>query len=241
MSRRVSLLTFVIGMSLLIASVPAQDPIAAYASPAASATPPQSITSTVPQQQQSQYATLTTNQTKGLNTYENPVYGFAFDFPLDWQLDKFTSTGPVEDKIIGIESAKSASIPSGTIGSRTGFDVSVGEVSTYLDPKSLEVKPLSARDYAVDWLNTMSSLSSLHLSITQDVVNSASTVLANESNAWRQEYITNIEGGQAIFNSEIYVVKDGRIYKLSFHTDPLSVPENLPIGKEIVDSFRFIS
>jgi hypothetical protein len=181
---------------------------------------------------------LITNQTSGLKTYENLLYGFAFDFPIDWQIDM--PTGVVQDEVMGVLSAESASMPPGTFGARTGLKVNVNKVTTYLDPESLQVKALTARDYANSWLDTLSPSSGGSL-FTYDIVNTTPTVLANESNAWRQEYITNIEGkGQSIFNSEVYVVKDGLVYELSFHTNPLSVPETLPIGKKIMESFRFI-
>jgi hypothetical protein len=37
-----------------------------------------------------------------------------------------------------------------------------------------------------------------------------------------------------------YVVKDAKVYELSFHSEPLKVPETLTFGENIIKPFRFI-
>lgn len=187
---------------------------------------------------------LITNPNTGLITYENKAYGFAFDYPIDWQVSRFTGASP--EKLIDVESAESAR-QQGTFGvgnARTGFSVEVSGISPYLDPNTLQVVAPTARDYAAVERNTMSELGlGTDLPITQNFVNDTSTELItnNETNAWRLDYITNIQGAQAAYFFNVFIVKDNQVlYKLSFFTQPLKVPEMLPVGEKIIKSFRFI-
>jgi hypothetical protein len=54
------------------------------------------------------------------------------------------------------------------------------------------------------------------------------------------QYVQSYDGEQMVFNIFIYVVKDDMVYELSFYGEPLNFPETLPIGENIIKSFRFI-
>src|SRR5918994_2913390 len=120
---------------------------------------------------------LITNPNTGLITYENKAYGFAFDYPIDWQGSSLTGSSP--ENLIDIESAETAQ--QGTFGidnARTGFSVEVSGISPYLNPNTLQVVAPTARDYAAVERSTMSRLGlGTDLHITQNFVNDTSTEL----------------------------------------------------------------
>jgi hypothetical protein len=49
-----------------------------------------------------------------------------------------------------------------------------------------------------------------------------------------------MSGRQGLYNIETYVMKDNILYTLKFFSDPLKVPETLPIAQQIIDSFRIV-
>ena len=77
---------------------------------------------------------------------------------------------------------------------------------------------------------------SLH---TLDNIKNTTTSIGDE-NASKVQYIQSYEGEQMVFNIFIYVVKDDKVYELSFYSEPLNVPETLAIAEKIIQSFRFI-
>ena len=76
---------------------------------------------------------------------------------------------------------------------------------------------------------------------TLDNLRNTTTLLIGGENASKVQYvIINTEGEQLQFSMHIYVVEDEKVYELSFHSEPLKVPETLIIGENIIKSFRFI-
>ena len=55
-----------------------------------------------------------------------------------------------------------------------------------------------------------------------------------------EEYMSYMSGRQGLYNIETYVMKDNILYTLKFFSDPLKVPETLPIAQQIIDSFRIV-
>ena len=51
------------------------------------------------------------------------------------------------------------------------------------------------------------------------------------------QYITQSVG---LFDMETYVIKDGKLYTISFNAPESGIPEILPIAKNITHSFQFI-
>ena len=72
------------------------------------------------------------------------------------------------------------------------------------------------------------------------IVKNEATTVANETNAWQLDHITYSNGIQSIFTTWRFVVKDAMLYELCFYTQPLKVPETLPVAEKIMKSFRFI-
>lgn len=42
------------------------------------------------------------------------------------------------------------------------------------------------------------------------------------------------------FNSDIFTIANGKLYELSYHDDPQSVPQNVKLADKMVESFRVI-
>lgn len=42
------------------------------------------------------------------------------------------------------------------------------------------------------------------------------------------------------FNSDIFTIANGTLYELSYHDDVQSVPQNIKLAGEMIDSFRFL-
>jgi hypothetical protein len=55
-----------------------------------------------------------------------------------------------------------------------------------------------------------------------------------------EEYMSYMSGRQGLYNIETYVMKDNILYTLKFFSDPLKVPETLPMAQQIIDSFRIV-
>jgi PsbP-like protein len=192
-----------------------------------------------------------TTGTAAPTTYENTEHGFAFDYPATW-VNEFDSEYEAQLNNFVVALADPSFIDEDGYKS-TIFRVNVSDVHKYLDD-DLQIKADTAEDYArnkikaenkVDedtnyLLRTQTDLGryggSLH---TLDNIKNTTTSIGGE-NASKVQYIQSYEGEQMVFNIFIYVVKDDKVYELSFYTEPLNVPETLPIGENIIKSFRFI-
>ena len=72
-------------------------------------------------------ATVTTNQSTGLSTYTNELYGITFDFPADWRID---SSFPVKNQLLSLRPSND---------DKTGFSLAAETPTTtsYLDPTEI--------------------------------------------------------------------------------------------------------
>jgi hypothetical protein len=77
---------------------------------------------------------------------------------------------------------------------------------------------------------------------TFDLSTSSSQTTTTDGNlAWKiDEYRSYMSRSQGLYNIETYVMKDIILYTLKFFSDPLKVPETLPIAQQIIDSFRIV-
>ena len=74
---------------------------------------------------------------------------------------------------------------------------------------------------------------------TLDNLRNTTTLLIGGENASKVQYvIINSEGKQLQFS--MHLVEDEKVFELSFHSEPLKVPETLILGENIIKSFRFI-
>ena len=183
-------------------------------------------------------------------TYENREHGFAFEFPATWHNQYDAS----EAELNNVVTALADPFSNDTQGfEQTSFRVNVSDIQKYLD-SDLKIKFNTPEDYirnrinqeneslfqtnagikkATDFEESDEPLFTLaHLKISATSVGGI--------NASKVRYIISFEGEQKQFSMFIYLVKDEKVYELSFFSEPLQVPETLPIGENIIKSFRFL-
>jgi hypothetical protein len=108
----------------------------------------------------------------------------------------------------------------------------VGNVSKTLDPTDLQVKALTARDYGK---NSAISL----LANNFNIIKNEPTIIGGQS-AWTVSYTINAAGKPLDYGERTYVVKDDKVYELSFDASPSDVAHLRPIVQEIFHSVQFI-
>jgi hypothetical protein len=59
-------------------------------------------------------------------------------------------------------------------------------------------------------------------------------------NSSKVQYIMNYKRKQNVFHVSVFVIKDDNVSTLTFTTAPSKVHETLPIGGNIIKSFRFL-
>ena len=177
-------------------------------------------------------------------------YGFSFEYPITWhdQYDVY------EAELNNVVVAKADPYSNDSQGfEQTSFRVNISDVQRFLGT-DLQVRSKTAQDYITKRINEKNeSLYQTNAGIksatdyeeserplfTMENLNNTTTLIGGE-NASRVQYVISFEGEQKQFSTYIYVVKDEKIYELSFHSEPLNVPETLPIAERILQSFRFV-
>lgn len=183
-------------------------------------------------------------------TYENKELGFAFDYPATWH-DQYDA---YEAKLNKIAVAKADPYTNNSqVFEQTSFRVNVSDVQKYLD-SDLQVRSKTAQDYTTKRINEeIESLYQTNAGIksatdyeesekplfTMENLKNTTTSIAGE-NASKVQYVITFEREQKAFHMYVYLVKDDKFYELSFFSDPLQVPETLPIADSILRSFRLI-
>jgi hypothetical protein len=192
--------------------------------------------------------TISTNQS--LVTYENKEYGFAFEHPATWHIEFDAYEAQLNNYVVSLADPYS----NDTDGiEQTIFRVNVSEVRKSLD-SDFQIRTDTVGDYARNQVNEEikadnetnfllrtetvlgRSGGSLH---TLDNLKNTTTTIGGEK-ASMVQYIQSYEGEQMVFNTFVFVIKDDKVYELSFYSEPLKAPETLPIAEKIIQSFRFI-
>jgi hypothetical protein len=183
-------------------------------------------------------------------TYENREHGFAFDYPAAWHNEYDANEAQLNNAVIALADPFS----NDTQGfEQTSFRVNVNDVRKSLG-RDFQIKSDTAEDYIKNRINqeneslfqtnagikegTDFEESDKPLFILEHLKNSTTSV--GRENASKVHYITSFDGEQKQFSMFIYVVKDEKVYELRFFSEPLQVPETLPIGEKIIKSFRFL-
>lgn len=168
-------------------------------------------------------------------TYRNPILGFTLQHPSNWHVDEDRSS----DGLVQFFTPHS---------NLAIFVVSVHNVTRYLDTDTLTLKDTTARQYALDRLNTLSKTSTADFKqIRSNEFNITGSV------GWKIEYSVNfLSTGELpkelarglpkgpVYNFEVFTVANGKIYTLKYNEKFLKVPETLPLGNKTVDSFQII-
>ena len=152
--------------------------------------------------------TMASNDTSDLASYSNPNLGFSLKYPSNWQKE---------------ESLTFAS-PQGGIGNRAPEVISV----------ITEVLPTS--DFS---LNTYSEAALSQVKSFQDfkLLNSSSTTLAGLP-AHMIVYSYTEEGQTPWQNLQVWTIKDGIAYIITYGGTPEEFESSLPVLQSVMDSFR---
>ena len=188
--------------------------------------------------------------TANTTTYENEEHGFAFDYPTTWhnQYDAY------EAQLNNVDIALADAFSNDTEGfEQTSFHVNVTDVRRSLGG-DLQIRFDTPEDYIKNRINQENESlyqTSAGIKDATDYEESDeplftldnlrnTTILVGGENASKVQYVISFEGEQKQFSMYIYLVKDDKVYELSFHSEPLNVPETLPIAENIIKSFRFL-
>jgi hypothetical protein len=186
------------------------------------------ITSSQDQQQTSpsQQQQPTANTQSDLVTYDNPDGLFKIQYPSAWEVleNKYKSSvtfGPP------IQPNKFFREPN--------FSVSITSAAKYLDTNDLQVKVKTPQQYVTEKIANDTAPSSV--GTFKFIRSEPATVDGNA--AWRLDYGLGLFGHTS-YVIELYVLNSDktRLYNLSFESEPLHVPENLPIMKKMLESFQ---
>jgi PsbP-like protein len=183
---------------------------------------------TSPLQQQQQQQQPTSNTQSDLLTYDNPDGLFKIQYPSAWEVleNKYRSSvtfGPP------IQPDKFFREPN--------FSVLVTSAAKYLDTNDLQVKVKTPQQYVTEKIANDSAPSSVG---TFKIIRSEPATVDGNS-AWRLDYGLGLFGHTS-YVIELYVLNSNKtkLYVLSFESEPLHVPENLPTMKKMLDSFQMI-
>lgn len=204
---------------------------------------------------------IITKVNENISTYENTEHGFAFEFPGFWNrtadpslLYSLSSIGDpgllLEVKVEpylpeNVTDIISELMPTANL-SKPSFEVKVYKGGSYLDPETLQVKNNTAEEFGRERAQVVESMfrsssSPSAVSITNQITKNEMATIAGKADAWRLDYLTSIGGKQSTFNIEGFLIDDeGKLFKLSFSTYPLNVPQMMPEFEKILQSFRFI-
>src|SRR5918995_1291994 len=172
-------------------------------------------------------------QNQSLSTYQNDKYGFTFQYPANWYEVSPSAPTLFEKGVVEVEAPEGRLMPDGEREvAETTFSVYATNVSRYLDPDDLQVKSNTAEDYAREETSFMLDPSSYGMSF--EIGKNASVSLAGKNDSWRIDSITSFEGEQREFTITIFAIRDDVAYRLDFDTNPMKVPEMLPIAEKII-------
>ena len=170
-------------------------------------------------------------------THEDPVNGIRIQIPSNWQI---VSGQP--DKIVEFK-LPSVTKPSFGAGPALDADLSISQQNTgsYLDTNTLQVKGATLEDYVEAEKNRIRSGSNPtgELGLRLEYLKDNQTTVGGYP-AWQIVYISYISARQGLYNVETYVMKNNILYTLKFFSDPLKVPETLPIAQKMIDSFQVV-
>jgi hypothetical protein len=192
----------------------------------------------------------TTNDTSGMQTYQDSQNGFKIEYPSEWGIEEPTSSSGLLPDSPFLDSDTNAASPPARTGVtllpddeptdkiiKTHVSVDTLSTSRTLDPDTLQVTSLPPEHYAQAFIQTMTGLTE---GSTLDTLKNEATTVSGLP-AWQVEYISGYQGMQTSYGKNFYVVKDGKMFEIAFMTDPLEVPETRPIGEKIMNSFQFIN
>jgi hypothetical protein len=174
-------------------------------------------------------STLQATLAQSIKTYTSKH--FTIQYPSNWEISPKNSSFPY----YGTSTVISFRPISGNLTDHPSLSVTLTDVEKVLDRKDMKVKPKTLEQIANDTIIFYKNPGPLGDTEFKLLNNTALTVGGQPG---RQiQYITQSLG---LFAMETYVIKDGRLYTISFSAPESGIPEILPIAKNITQSFQFI-
>jgi hypothetical protein len=194
---------------------------------AQTSTVPGAIPGVLPEEQQQQEPQTQTQQPAASNvttdflTYENPDYELKIRYPSNWDVKEYPNR-------ISFSDALSAPLD------KAHLVVDTKPAEKVLDPNDLQTKFKTAQQYAMERVTLLTGPYSL--GGYKFFRNESSAIAGNP--AWRLDYASGFQG-TTYYVVEYYLVKDGRLFTLSYDDDALDVPQTFPIVQKMIDSLQF--
>jgi len=173
-----------------------------------------------------------TNELVDWKTYQDDNDGYKMQYPQEWKIVEPSETGfdiPNDFEVTPDDIGTSSGLTDPT----TSVTVYVENVSRTLDPASLQIQSLPLEHYANE--------------LTGGSLQSSGNIIKNEAitfngqPAWQVNYIYNYEGSQLFYGSHTFVIKDDKLYEITFATPPLKVEQMRPVGEKIIQTFQFFN
>jgi hypothetical protein len=176
-------------------------------------------------------STLQATLAQSIKTYTSKH--FTIQYPSNWELSPKNSSFPFHGTSTVISFRPISN--SENLTDHPSLSVTLTDVEKVLDRKDMKVKPKTLEQIAKDTIIFYNNPGPLGDTQFKLLKNTALTVGGQPG---RQiQYITQSLG---LFAMETYVIKDGRLYTISFSAPESGIPEILPIAKNITQSFQFI-
>jgi hypothetical protein len=176
---------------------------------------------------------ITTSQAtlaQGIKTYTSEH--FTIRYPSNWEISPKNSTFPYygTSTVISFRPISNSE----NLTDHPALSVILTDVEKVLDSKDMKVKPKTLEQIANDTIIFYKNPGPFGDTQFKLLKNAALTVGGLPG---RQiQYITQSLG---LFAMETYVIKDGKVYTISFSAPESRVPEILPIAKKMTQSFQF--
>jgi hypothetical protein len=174
-------------------------------------------------------------------SYENPYFGITLQHPSNWEVESSNNdTSPpsegMQKEIVKLVSKYGSDVKKVF---DTSLTISVQNAESYLDTDTMQVKNASLDDYVRGKESEIASMAIPRddFGLTVERIRDNQTTIDGNP-AWKVESMTSFLGERQMYNVDILTMKDGYLYTLEFNTEPLLVPETLPIGQKMIDSFR---
>jgi PsbP len=174
--------------------------------------------------------TLQATLAQGIKTYTSEH--FTIRYPSNWEISPKNSSFPYygSSTIISFRPISNSE----NLTDHTALSVTLTDVEKVLDRKDMKVKPKTLEQIANDTIIFYKNPGPLGDTQFKLLKNTALTVAGQPG---RQiQYITQSLG---MFAMETYVIKDGKVYTISFSAPESRVAEILPIAKNMTESFQF--
>jgi eukaryotic-like serine/threonine-protein kinase len=166
----------------------------------------------------SQYAAALTVTSRNFLTYDSPIYGFKIQYPSDWEKIEFSGVEEGNRKII-VNFVSPLEGPSDTF--REYFIIERGFVKT----------PTRSLDSSVNtYISSLKSLPNFKL------IESKMLSLATNS-AEKLVYSYNNPQVGVTKTLDTLIIKDDKLFLLSFNSDAATYNSYLPIIQKMLDSF----